>query len=140
MNEPIEKIRQQFHARGLKFTPQRLAIYRVLAGTTAHPSVEEIYQAVRKEHPMISLNTVYNTVETLKEIGVITEVSHLHDRARYDANITAHHHIICIQCKKIEDLFDDTIQIPVPQKTASRYKIINQQVEFQGICGDCQSK
>ena len=67
-----------------RLTPQRLAVLRVLADSAGHPSVEEIYEQVRQQHPMMSLATVYKTVETLKEMGQVLELEFSGAGNRYD--------------------------------------------------------
>src|SRR5574341_881306 len=72
---------------GLKLTHQRLAIYQALADTESHPTAEEVHTAVKRSYPMMSRNTVYTTLETLKSIGLIQEMRFLDNIARYDANV-----------------------------------------------------
>ena len=52
---------------GLKVTPQRIAIYRELAGSMQHPSTEMIYKNIKDYYPNISLTTVYRTLETFEK-------------------------------------------------------------------------
>ncbi|MBI5598388.1 MAG: transcriptional repressor, partial [Deltaproteobacteria bacterium] len=57
MKETIERYRE----KGLKLTPQRLAILEYLEGNTSHPTAEDIYRAIKRKHPTVSFATVYNT-------------------------------------------------------------------------------
>ena len=141
MSLPIEQIRKHFQERGLKFTSQRYAIYRALASSTQHPSVETLYSMVKRSYPTLSMNTVYNTLEALKEIGIASEISLWHDKARFDANQVPHHHLVCLHCKKIEDLYDDTLNdLALSPKAKHRYRITGHRVEFHGYCSDCTSR
>ena len=70
----------------LKVTPQRLSIYSYLTNTTAHPSVETIYNDLKEEHPSLSLATVYKTVASLRDAHLVTEFNVGEDSHRYDAN------------------------------------------------------
>jgi len=136
-----DQLRRHFQDRGLKFTSQRYAIYRALAGSTEHPSVEDLYSTVKAAYPTLSMNTVYNTLESLKEVGIASEISLWHDKARFDANQTAHHHLVCLRCKKIEDLYDDTLdRLALSPKAKHRYRITGHRVEFHGYCSDCKPK
>jgi len=94
---------------GLKVTPQRIAIYKELASTNQHPSTETIYKKIKDYYPNISLTTVYRTLETFEKLGMISVVNVLYNAARYDANITPHHHIVCTECKRVDDIYDDSI-------------------------------
>ena len=80
---------------GIKVTPQRIAIYRELASTDQHPSTETIYKKIKDYYPNISLTTVYRTLETFEKLGLISVVNVLYNAARYDANLSRHHHTVC---------------------------------------------
>lgn len=141
MQLTLEQVRKQFQERGLKFTSQRYAIYRALAGSKKHPSVDDLYSAVKKTYPTLSMNTVYNTLESLQVIGIASEISLWHDKARFDANQARHHHLVCLRCKKIEDLYDDTLDgLALSPKAKQRYQIIGHRIEFHGYCSDCKAK
>lgn len=123
---------------GLQVTYQRLAIYQALYNSGEHPSADLIYQQVKKRFPMISLGTVYKTLERFFEVGLVQKVSPLTEVARYDAMITPHHHIVCLKCQSIRDIgvypLDDT---PRPSQEHG-YKILGHHVVFQGLCPECQ--
>lgn len=124
---------------GLKFTHQRLAIYEALAATESHPSAEEIYATVKHAYPMLSLNTIYTTLDTLKGLGLIKEMRFLDNSARYDANVEAHHHVICLSCRKIEDFGDAVLdRVQPPAAIRRSYRLVSHSVEFYGYCGDCK--
>jgi Fur family peroxide stress response transcriptional regulator len=136
----LEQIRKRFQERGLKFTGQRYAIYNALASSTKHPSVEDLYSTVKKSYPTLSMNTVYNTLEALKEIGIASEISLWHDKARFDANRSPHHHLVCLRCRKIEDLYDDSLDhLALSPKAKHEYRITGHRVEFHGYCNDCKA-
>ena len=69
MSLTLEHLRKHFQQRGLKFTSQRYAVYQALASSTEHPSVEALYSIVKRSYPTLSMNTVYNTLETLTFCG-----------------------------------------------------------------------
>lgn len=126
--------------KGYKVTPQRLAIYDVLAANKEHPSVEMIFSKLQPMYPTISLATVYKTIEILEDIGLIQILNAGEDSFRYDADTSEHPHIRCAQCNRVDDLhgIDQTLFI----KTAAEmtdYKIKGQQFYFYGICPACQS-
>lgn len=138
----IEQLTEGFVRRckegGIKITPQRVAIYRELAGSDRHPSAEMIHQKIKKYYPNVSLTTVYRTLETFEELGVAFVVNVLYDAARYDANLEPHHHVVCVRCKKVEDYYDDSLELKIPQK--SDYKMLGYTVQLNGVCIDCQRK
>ncbi|MEN6414121.1 MAG: Fur family transcriptional regulator [Veillonellales bacterium] len=125
--------------KGFKVTPQRLAIYNVLAGTKSHPSVEMIFNQLQPLYPTMSLATVYKTIEILKTIGLVQALNVGEDSFRYDANASSHPHICCIQCGRVDDLDGIDAEEFIGQvagKTA--YRLTGQQFYFYGICPACQ--
>ena len=133
-------VRQRFREKGLKLTPQRYAIYEMMIHTDAHPTVEDIYHAVQPMFPMLSLNTVYYTLTSLKRAGLIADVPVQEGAARFDANMDRHHHLVCLKCRKIEDLYDDTLdQLKISAKSSSGYLVESHRVEFRGYCSECRT-
>jgi Fur family peroxide stress response transcriptional regulator len=136
-----EMIRERFKGRGLKSTPQRTAIYKALAETASHPTADDLYRQVSKAYPMISQNTVYYTLAVLRDAGLVQEVNFWHDRARFDANISPHHHLICLTCRSISDLSDNGLnQLSSPADIPSDFQVLGHQVEFRGFCGACRQR
>lgn len=125
---------------GLKVTPQRIAIYRELASTDQHPSTETIYKKIKDYYPNISLTTVYRTLETFEKLGLISVVNVLYNAARYDANLDPHHHIVCTECKKVEDVYDDSLNnLDVSDKTLGDYKVQGYSLLLNGVCSECRA-
>ena len=125
---------------GLQVTYQRLAIYQALFHTKDHPSAEEIYQQVRKRFPMISLGTVYKTLERFHEVGLIQKVSPLTVVARYEANVSHHHHLICLECQTIQDFGDADMDVNVSLPEGNGFEVLKSQVVLQGYCAHCRPK
>jgi Fur family peroxide stress response transcriptional regulator len=95
--------------RGLKATPQRVAVLREL-GKKTHPTMEEIYRGIRVANPTISLATVYKNVNLLKEQGVVIEINIPSGKMRYDYLSHPHIHLVCKNCGCIEDLdYDENL-------------------------------
>ena len=139
---PIEERLAYFteacRSKGLRMTPQRLAIFRELAATSEHPSVEAIYQCVRPHLPNISLDTVYRVLATLQDHGIISRVEVLDDRARYDANRQCHHHFVCVRCQKVEDVEWPALdRMSFPREACSWGDIDRVYAEIRGICRAC---
>jgi Fur family peroxide stress response transcriptional regulator len=143
-NEMIQERVSEFIARskelGIKVTPQRIAIYRELASTDQHPSTETIYKKIKDYYPNISLTTVYRTLETFEKLGLISVVNVLYNAARYDANLTPHHHIVCTDCKKVEDVYDESLDdLDISNKTLGDYKVEGYSLLLSGVCIACRS-
>jgi len=135
LNFDVEKYR----LLKIKLTPQRLAILDYLNENKSHPSAETIYKAVSKQFPTMSFATVYNTLETLLNKGSIRELKIEAGKKRYDHDIKPHHHIICVKCNKIVDLYKD-YKIPLPDEITQEFDLINKNIEFFGTCQNCKKK
>jgi Fur family peroxide stress response transcriptional regulator len=122
---------------GLKLTPQRLAVLQYLEGNKSHPSAEEIYRAVKRRFPTISLATIYNILESLKEKGLVQEINIDPYKKRFDPDTTSHHHLICTKCGRIVDIEMD-FKPSLPEAEGFRIERIH--MEFYGVCRDCSSK
>ncbi|NIP29470.1 MAG: transcriptional repressor [Candidatus Dadabacteria bacterium] len=137
LEDRVSKFIEQSKELGLKVTPQRIAIYKELAKTEEHPSTEMIYNNIKNYYPNISLTTVYRTLETFEKTGLISVVNVLYNAARYDANLKPHHHIVCIKCKKIEDVYDDSINYSNLNPDIDNYDVLGCSVLFNGLCKSC---
>lgn len=89
-------------AKELKATPQRISVLKEL-DKKMHPTIDDLYEALRKENPSMSLATVYKNLATLKEKGVVIEVNAAEGKMRYDIYSKPHIHLICQTCGAIED-------------------------------------
>jgi len=125
---------------GLKLTHQRLEILRELAIAKDHPSAEDVYKRVKSRIPPISFDTVYRTLALFERSGVIARVTFLDDRIRYDPDTSKHHHMVCTQCKKIQDFSWPALDgMEVPGETEGWGEIQGKYLELRGICRECLS-
>jgi Fur family peroxide stress response transcriptional regulator len=154
-NEKLTERMVAFQARcrqkGLKITPQRMAVFKVLVESNEHPSAESVFRQVRKVFPNISLDTVNRTLLMLNEIGAAFVVEGSGSPKRFDANLHNHHHFLCVECRKIIDFthgIPDDIDIPktvtemgYPEKIDRfRVLVLKKTVYLQGICEECLKK
>lgn len=127
--------------KGFKVTPQRLAIYNMLAATKSHPNAEMIFNDLQAMYPTMSLATVYKTMEILKEIGLVQILNAGEDSFRYDADTSNHPHVRCMKCGQVEDIENIDYSAFLKQVAqGTEYELMGQQFYFYGVCPDCQSK
>jgi Fe2+ or Zn2+ uptake regulation protein len=126
-----------FRARGLKVTPQRQLIFRMLHGNEAHPTADAVYAAARVQMPTISLKTVYQTLNDLAAMGELQQLDLGTGSARFDPNIDGHHHLVCTRCGKVRDLYADFGSIGVPARMRQGFTVGSAEVVFRGLCADC---
>ena len=125
-------------AGGLAVTPQRLAIIEALLNSAEHPRADAIFAAVRARHPHISLATVHRTLETLCDIGEARKVTTLHDSARYDGNVTPHHHVVCVKCRRIRDVEIPELGHLLKGRAAiGDFQVLGTSLEIQALCARC---
>lgn len=105
-NIMLDQIRENLKHKGLKITPQRIAIYEAVLKLKNHPTAENIIDYIKKNHPNISVGTVYKVLDSLVENDLLKKVKNEKDVMRYDAIMQTHHHLYCSETDKIED-FDD---------------------------------
>ncbi|HID93630.1 MAG TPA: transcriptional repressor [bacterium (Candidatus Stahlbacteria)] len=130
-SELVRRLRR----RGVVLTPQRLAVVEFLKRSTTHPTVDEIYKKLRKKYPMMSQATVYSTLELLKKIGEIQELSIRKDKACFDPRPDPHHHFLCRKCSKILDI---EVNCPIFKAgTIEGHKVEEVQAYLYGICASC---
>jgi Fur family transcriptional regulator, peroxide stress response regulator len=126
-------------SHGLQVTHQRLAVYQELCHSVEeHPDAEMIYREVKRRFPMISLGTVYKTLERFAEVGLVRKVSPTTEVARYDADLTSHYHLVCLDCQKIVNVKEPVLNEKITLPEHGGYHIVNYQLVFQGYCPACQ--
>jgi Fur family peroxide stress response transcriptional regulator len=138
----LESMVKKLRDRQFRITPQRIAILKVLASTSEHPTVERIYEQVKSDFPTTSLATVYKTVTLLKDLHEVLELGFPEWSNRYDGNKPhSHPHVICLKCKKIVDPdLSGLAEMASELKRETGFKIMNHRLDFFGICPICQKK
>lgn len=91
-------------AKGLRITPQRFAVYANLLERCDHPTVEQIFADLNQQFALTSRATIYSTLATLVEAGLVQQVWLEDGIARFDANMQPHHHFCCRRCHQITDI------------------------------------
>ena len=140
-----EEVKKMFYdkcaEKGLKITPQRSLIFDELSKATDHPTADAIYKRVRKSLSNISFDTVYRTLLSFTEIGIVNLVEGSGEQKRFEPNLHQHHHFRCIKCHNIYDFENDAYNdIAVPEAVKKQGVIINKRVVLEGICSKCKGK
>ncbi|MDI6893360.1 MAG: Fur family transcriptional regulator [Bacillota bacterium] len=126
----------------LRVTPQRVSILRLLRGSKAHPSPEMVYRELKPAYPGLSLNTVYQTLHSLEDAGVLRRISMEDNVYRYDANVAPHVHLVCRGCGRVDDCDGDLDALlgELGERVAARsaWDIRAQDSCFYGYCPACR--
>lgn len=116
-------------------TPQRRAVLGVLDGNRSHPTAAEIVEQVRGRIGAVSVATIYNTLETLIDLGLVRRLDVMTASTHYDPDTSAHHHFVCRACGAVLD---------APPKFAARLAGFDghtiEDVIFKGTCFTCSSR
>jgi Fur family peroxide stress response transcriptional regulator len=130
---------------GLKLTPQRIAIVRLFAHDTSHPTAQDLFERLRPTFPSMSFATVYNTLDTLARAGlagIVRLPGKRGDAARFDPNTAAHHHAVCDGCGAVLDIAAGTLA-PTPgakkklRRAAPGFSVRAVERIYRGLCAHC---
>ena len=124
-----------------RMTPQRRQIFDVLRGTKSHPTASQVYDAVRAALPRISIATVYRNLDVLTRCGLARKLDMVGGEAHYDADMSAHHHIRCSGCGRVDDVRVTGLEAPLRTvSTETGYAVTGHRQEFEGLCPTCQDE
>jgi Fur family ferric uptake transcriptional regulator/Fur family peroxide stress response transcriptional regulator len=124
----------------LRLTPRRQAVLDVLVAAHDHPTAAQVFDRVRTLHPGIGPATVYRTLGLLVDAGR-ARVLALGEgaSARYDANVSRHDHVVCVDCGAATD-----VETPLPDETVAAlaartgYAALDYDLQVRGRCPSCQ--
>lgn len=135
MRTPTELV-DAFRGRGLKVTPQRQLLFRLLHDNTEHPTAEALHARASAEMPGISLRTVYQTLTDLTAMGELRQFTLDSGPGHFDANTSEHHHAVCGVCGSITDVYvDGTGGLAVTGM--DDFVATAESIVFHGRCADC---
>ena len=136
-----ESMISQIREKGLKITPQRLAIIDVLIEQRDfHPGASLIYKKAKKKKKSLSLSTTYATLNELSRHGIIKTLQFDKMEDRYEGNLEEHINLICERCKKI---LDYNVPITVDPKRVVKktgFSITDTRLEYYGLCRECREE
>jgi Fur family peroxide stress response transcriptional regulator len=128
--------RENLKDKGLKVTPQRVAIFDAIIELDNHPTAEDIIEFIKKNHPNISVGTVYKVLDTFVENNFIKKVKTEKDVMRYDPHLTNHHHLYCSETERIEDFEDEILNALIndyfKQNKIENFKIKDIKLQITG--------
>lgn len=121
-----------------RMTRQRAVILEELRGMPHHPTADELYEAVRRRLPRVSLGTIYRNLDLLARGGAIRKLDMGGSQSRFDGETHDHCHVRCVGCGRIDDVPGRPIErIAMPERSANAYRIMGYRLEFDGLCPDC---
>lgn len=140
MNERIDTLIRKLRESGLRITPQRIEIIRMLLELSTHPSADAVYRQVRLRHPSISLATVYSTLDMLARLGALQEVGGSGERRFDGRSLHPHAHLVCRQCGEVTDMSLPSDWQDLRERGQSQdFCAEALQVTLTGLCAVCRS-
>jgi len=123
-----------------QLTTPRKTILEVVCAAHNHPTAAEVMGLLKERGVNFAYATVYNSLRYLTEEGMIRELRLEGDASRYDGCMAVHHHIVCTECGRVDEVFAE-----VPGQWLKRvsgetgYRVDQEQVLFKGVCPQCRS-
>ncbi len=125
----------------LRMTKQRQVILEELRKVKTHPTADDMYQMLRLRMPKISLGTVYRNLEILSETGIIQKLDVGGTQKRFDADISIHSHVRCMDCGRVADIsVSPNYDLAAEAQKITDFEIYRHRLEFSGLCPECQMK
>lgn len=122
-----------------KHSKKRDALIDELCSRYDHPTAEDLYVALKKEIPNLSLGTVYRNLAALCAGNQVMKIS-VDGADRYDGNAKEHVHFLCRECGKMTDVFQKNENLPFNSELLNNIsgKIESYSLILYGTCGECK--
>lgn len=135
-----ESFIQRLRQKGLKVTPQRIAIMGAIEKSgDLHPSAFQIYKEAIKKSPKLSLSTTYATIKEFSRLHLIKTLQFERRENRYEVDLEDHINLICERCWKIFDYksSESAVRGQIAKRTG--FRVMDSRLEFYGLCRNCTS-
>lgn len=136
-----ERIMSELRARGLRWTPQRRAILAVLRETSGHVTATELIERCRRLNPDVTPSTVYRTLATLEDLGLVVHNHGPDGREEYHVGPeTEHAHLACERCGRSWELDPSEVRRFVGELSRSRnFEVDLSHLTVVGRCRECRA-
>ena len=141
----IDTLKQILHKENLRYTQQRQEVWDEICASDQHQDAENIYNSLRKRQINVSRATVYRTIHILVKNNLVRRLNLDDGRSRFEnkVGIEHHDHIVCLDCRKIIEFMDETIekmQIRIAKEQG--FEIVRHVHQLFGRCLDekCPNK
>lgn len=133
--------RQHLKEKGLLCSKQREQILAAFIKTRNHPTVDNLYNTIKKKDPKIGLATVYRTMRAICDSGLAGEVDFGDGVRRFEHKFHRqhHHHLVCIKCGRVIEVTSSQIE-NLQKKLAEQYDFATTRdtMKIFGLCSKCQ--
>lgn len=125
---------------GHRITPARSKIVDLLTNSKEPLSAIDLIEAFHSVGMKVNKTTIYRELDFLIRNALLKEIEFGEGRKRYEIDTGHHHHLICINCKKIEDV-DLKADLTAEEKRIEQetgFKVESHSLEFFGHCKNCR--
>ena len=129
-----EDLTAAFRAAGLKVTPQRQLLFKLMYGNSTHPTADALFTEASAVMPGISLRTVYQTLTDLVHMGELQSIEVGTGSQRFDPNVSDHHHAVCDQCGAVHDVY---VSRAPELRGLDGFSVNDAHIVYRGLCGPC---
>lgn len=138
--ERYDTLREECAQRGLRLTPQRDVLLRVLSEAEGHPTADDLVRQVREVLPTVSHATVYRNLQELVREGLIKTLDMAGAAAQFEVNPDEHHHFVCRKCGQVWDVYLSSVDVKVNRRrtTIDGFQIDRREVQLHGLCAACR--
>jgi Fur family ferric uptake transcriptional regulator len=135
-------VKEKMKLGGHRTSATREVLIDVLQKAKKPLAVPELLLLLEKRKTLVNKTTIYREIEKLINHQVVKEIYFGNDKARYElADGDHHHHIICVECKRVDDVAA-TKDVQLQEKDIAKtlnYKVLDHSLEFFGVCKSCQN-
>lgn len=122
----------------MKFSRQREIILKHVKSFPVHPTADQVYTALKKENPSLSLGTVYRNLNQLSDIGMLKKIHIADGSDRFDGRTDPHFHMICEGCGRVFDIETSGLEEIISHiKQRYGHEITGVTLNLRGICAEC---
>lgn len=138
--ERYTHLREASVRRGLRLTPQRDVLLRILSEAMGHPTADDLVRQVREVLPTVSHATVYRNLQELVREGLIRTLDMAGSAAQFEVNPDEHHHFVCRKCGQVWDVYLASVDVRVNRRRTAieGFRIDRSEVQLHGLCADCR--
>ena len=134
---------ERLHSRAGRTGGARLAVVELLEQQDCCLSAQEIFDQLRSQGRSVGIASVYRTLDSLRELGLVQRIEVGTETARFEPIRTGdrhHHHLVCEDCGRVEAFADDELERSLRRvEGRSAYSVAGHDVVLRGACADCRA-
>ena len=137
----VDSILDRLAAAGRRRSAPRQAIVEILVRAKGHVTADELADDVQRRFPSVNISTVYRTLDTLEELGIVDHVHLGHGRAIYHLTDDDHQHLVCESCEPVQEIPLDKLRALF--RTIERdygFEVDRRHFAIVGVCRRCRTQ